>query len=55
MIYLFVLVMLASGYYTLTYGLSLWKEDNEKQAGAGVIAIAWLGSLAPIVVMFLKR
>lgn len=55
MIYLFSVFILACGYYTLTYGINLWKMGDEKLAGFGAIAIALAGTVAPIIVMFLKR
>lgn len=55
MIYVFVLFMLACGYYTLTYGISLWRDDGNKLGALGVAMAAMVGTIAPIVVMFIKR
>ncbi len=55
MIYIFTFFMLCAGYYTLTYGVSLWKDDKNKLGGAGTVIIAIVGTIAPIVVMYMKR
>lgn len=55
MIYIFTLFMLLTGYYALTYGISLWKEDKNKLSGFGAVAIAVIGTIIPIIVLFLKR
>lgn len=55
MIHVFAFLMLLAGYYTLTYGVSLWKEDNNRLGGFGAIAITIIGTIAPIIVMYIKR
>ena len=52
--YIFSLFMLCCGYYTLTFGLSMWKKDRNRLGGAAAVAFAAIGTLAPIVVLFLK-
>jgi hypothetical protein len=52
--YILAVFMLTTGFYSLTYGLSLWKEDNEKLAGFGAMAVAVLGTIVPIVVLVMK-
>lgn len=47
--------MLGCGYYTLTYGVSLWRDDNNKLGAVGAIMAAVIGTIAPITVMFLRR
>lgn len=55
MIYIFISFMLLTGYYALTYGISLWKEDENKLGGFGAMAAAVIGTVIPIVVLFIKR
>lgn len=55
MIHIFTVLMLCAGYYTLTYGLSLWRDDKNKLGGAATIIIAVIGTIAPVVTMYLKR
>lgn len=47
--------MLMAGYYSLTYGVSLWRDDHRKLGSIGVILIAIFGTLIPIVFMFINR
>lgn len=54
MLYLFSFFMLCSGYYTLTYGISLWKKDNNKLGGFGTILLALAGTVIPIIVLLAK-
>jgi hypothetical protein len=55
MMYVFVLFMFACGYYTFTYGVSLWRDDKNKLGAVGVVIAAVVGTIAPVVVMFIKR
>jgi ABC-type maltose transport system permease subunit len=55
MIYILACFMLTSGYYTLTYGISIYKEDSNKLGGYASIAVAVLGTLLPIIILFLKQ
>lgn len=54
MLYIFTLFMLGCGYYTLTYGISLWRDDKNKLGGFGAAAVAILGTVVPIVVLYMK-
>jgi hypothetical protein len=53
MIYIASLFILCSGYYTLTYGISLWKDENNKLGGFGVSLLAVIGTVVPIIVLFM--
>lgn len=55
MIYILACFILASGYYTLTYGISIYKEDNNKLGGSAAIAVALAGTLIPIIILFIKQ
>ena len=52
--YLFVLFMLCCGYYTATYGMSLWKEDKNKLGGAAAVAFAVVGTVLPSVILLAR-
>ncbi len=52
--FIFSLFMLGCGYYTLTYGLYIWKKDKNRLGGAGTIAFAVIGTLAPIFVLYYR-
>lgn len=55
MLYLLCLFIIVCNYYTLTYGIYLWKNENNKLGSIGTIAIAIIGTIAPIVVAFIKK
>jgi len=55
LIYVLTIFMLMAGYYSTTYGISLWRDDNEKLGSIGAILISVLGTLIPIIVMFIQR
>ncbi|OPX45911.1 hypothetical protein CLHUN_03840 [Ruminiclostridium hungatei] len=55
MIYVLALFMLMAGYYSLTYGISLWRDDRKRLGSVGVILISVLGTLIPIAFMFMRR
>jgi hypothetical protein len=55
MIYLLCLFIIGSGYYTTTYGVHLWKNENNKLGGVGTIIIAVVGTIVPIIVLFVKQ
>jgi len=55
MIYLLGIFILCAGFYTLTYGLSLWNDDRNKLGGFGAILIAILGTLLPIAFLIIRR
>jgi hypothetical protein len=55
MIYVLAILILASGYYTLTYGLNLLKEDNNILGGCAVIVLTAVSTLLPIIILFIDR
>lgn len=52
--YVFGLVMLIFGYHCFTYGISLWKNDKNKLGAVGTIMVATIGTIVPIVALFVK-
>jgi len=50
---LFLLIMV-SGYYTLTYSKSLWSDDQNKLAAIGAGLIAAISVVAPIMFMLFR-
>ena len=48
------LFIFSCGYYTFTYGRSLWKDDNNKLGGFGVAVAAFIGTMLPVLYMFYK-
>lgn len=54
MVYIVTIVMLMIGYYTLTFGISLWRDDKNKLGSIGAIIIAVAGTLIPVVELFIK-
>lgn len=55
MAYLLGVFMLWAGYYGITYSVSLWKDENNKMGSIGAGIISVIGTVIPIVVMFIKR
>lgn len=55
MIYILFLFIIGLNYYTLTYGIYLWKSENNKLGSVGTIAIAVIATIVPILVAFIKR
>ena len=55
MTYVLIVFMVCCGYYTFTYGLSLWKNQKNKLASVGTIAVAIIGVILPVIVLFMKR
>lgn len=53
--YLTTLFVICSGYYTLSYGISLWKNPITRLAGAASMAIAVVGTVVPIIVLFILK
>ena len=43
LIYILSIFMLMAGYYSLTYGVSLWRDDHKRLGSVGVILISVLG------------
>lgn len=54
MIYLLLVLMAGSGYYTFTYGISLWRDDKNKLGGFAAAALAVVATIVPGVVLFIK-
>jgi hypothetical protein len=42
------LIFLGAGYYSFSYGIYLWKNENNKLAAFGVILITLMGTIIPI-------
>jgi hypothetical protein len=55
MVYVVTIVMLFIGYYTFTFGISLWRDDRNKLGGIGAWIMAVVGTLVPIAVLFIKK
>jgi hypothetical protein len=53
--YFAMVIVLFGGYYTFTYGLHLWRHEHETLAGFGVIFIALISTIFPILVLFMRR
>lgn len=53
--YLLVIVLILPGYYAFTYGTTIYKEDNNKLGGCAAIAIALIGTIVPIIFLFMKN
>jgi hypothetical protein len=54
MIYLLILILIAIGYYTFTYGVFIIRREKNTLAAAGTILLAVVGTLAPIIALFIK-
>lgn len=55
MIYLLSFFMLIAGYYTLSYGISLYQDEGNLLGGVATIGIALIGTIIPIIVLFIKQ
>lgn len=55
MIYVLSLFIICSGYYTLTFGITMWKQENNRLGGFGAVSLAVLGTIVPLLVMFIKH
>ncbi|UWG96218.1 hypothetical protein LPY66_15105 [Dehalobacter sp. DCM] len=53
--YAFILLILASSYYTFTFGQSLWRDDHNKLGGFGAMLIAFISASLPVFFMFIGR
>jgi hypothetical protein len=53
MIYLFILFMACCGYYTFTYGMSLWRDDGNKLGAVSAMFVAVAGTVVPAAVMII--
>lgn len=52
--YFALIFILASGYYTFTYGKSLWVDDKNKLGGVGAVLLAVMSIMGSIGLMFIK-
>lgn len=50
--YAAVILIVPSCFYTLTFGLSMWRNHN-KAGGAGAIILAFAAALIPIALLIL--
>lgn len=48
------LIIIASCYYSFSYGVYLWKTEKNKIAGFGVLFITLLGVIVPMVNMYIN-
>lgn len=55
MIYLVLIFVLICGWYTFTYGMTIFIKENNKLGGIAVIGVAILSTIMPIAVMFMQR
>lgn len=55
MIYIFMLFMACCGFYTFTYGVSLWRDDKNKLGGFAVALFALIGTIVPGIVLFIRN
>lgn len=55
MLYLLCLFIIGCNYYTLTYGVYLWKNENNKLGSIGTIIIVIIATVAPILVLFIRK
>ncbi|EPR13154.1 YczI family protein [Ruminiclostridium papyrosolvens] len=54
MIYILMFLMLLSGYYTFTFGISQIKRKN-RLGGFTTIVVAVLGTIVPMVILYMKN
>ncbi len=52
--YFALFFMLCAGYYSMTYGISLWKNERNKLGGFGAILAAATGTIVPVLFILLK-
>lgn len=52
--YLFLLFMLACCYYSITYGVHLWKKEHNRFGGFCMITLAIAGTAVPAAMMLIK-
>jgi len=51
---LLTLLILPAGFYTSTYAAHLWRKEKNKLGGFGVALISIIGTIAPIVGVWLR-
>ncbi|MHC6178985.1 hypothetical protein ACYUJ6_03900 [Clostridium sp. JNZ X4-2] len=49
--YILCFLILCSGYYTFSYGFSIWMRENNRLAAFGVWLLASVSTLIPIVML----
>ncbi len=54
MLYIMMFLMIISGYYTFTFGISQIKQKN-RLGGFSTIAIAVFGTIVPMVILYMKN
>ena len=52
--YIVGFLILIGGYYTFTYAIHLWTKQNNKLGAFGAALIALIGTIAPIVVLWIR-
>ena len=55
MIYLVILFILIANYYTLTYGINVWKNEKNTMGGFAIIFLVILSTVAPIIFFIIRR
>ncbi|KZL89662.1 hypothetical protein [Clostridium magnum] len=48
------LIIITANYYSFTYGIYLWKRENNRLAAFGVLLITFMGIIVPIVDLYIK-
>lgn len=54
MAFLGSLFILCAGYYSLTYGIYVLKTEKNTLGGFGVLLITIIGTVLPIIMLFIK-
>ncbi|PYG87397.1 uncharacterized protein DUF3953 [Ruminiclostridium sufflavum DSM 19573] len=54
MLFILSFFIICSGYYTLTFGINMWKQDNNKLGGFGAIFLALISTIVPVAVIYIK-
>jgi hypothetical protein len=54
-LFIIPIFVLICGWYTLTYGMTIFIKEKNKLGGIAVIALAILSTIMPVAVMFIKR
>jgi hypothetical protein len=55
MAYIVSVFIIISGYYTLTYGITIYLKDKNKLGGFATMALALISTILPILMIFMKR
>lgn len=51
---LIILLIIPIGYYTITYGINVWKNEKNVLGGAAVIALSTLSTLVSIIFIIIR-